>query len=115
MQSHENGGEWISVEAVASSHCLIVCGPPCLGEPVLSDIRILITSLGLVGCLESSVTLFFATAAIAALKKLDVGPAMPAFFRLALTTVAVKSLLPNFPHSPLVHSNRILSLTMPGW
>ena len=25
---------------------------------------------------------------------------MPAFFRLALTTVAVKSLLPNFPHSP---------------
>ena len=51
-------------------------------------------------CLESSVTLFFATAAIAALKKFDVGPAMPAFFRLALTTVAVKSLLPNFPHSP---------------
>ena len=26
---------------------------------------------------------------------------MPAFFRLALTTVAVKSLLPNFPHDPL--------------
>ena len=54
----------------------------------------------LVGCLESWVTLFFATAAIAALEKFDVGPAMPAFFRLALTTVAVKSLLPNFPHSP---------------
>ena len=54
------------------------------------------------GCGESSITLFFATAAIAALKKLDVGPAMPAFFRLALTTVAVKSLLPNFPHNPLV-------------
>ena len=53
------------------------------------------------GRLESSVTLFFATVAIAALKKFDVGPAMPAFFRLALTTVAVKSLLPNFPHSPL--------------
>ena len=35
------------------------------------------------------------------MKKFDVGPAMPAFFRLALTTVAVKSLLPNFPHSPL--------------
>ena len=34
----------------------------------------------------------------------DVGPAMPAFFRLALTTVAVKSLLPNFPHNPLVQS-----------
>ena len=52
------------------------------------------------GCAESSITLFFATAAIAALKKLDVGPAMPAFFRLALTTVAVKSLLSNFPHNP---------------
>ncbi len=26
---------------------------------------------------------------------------MPAFFRLALTTEAVKSLLPNLPHSPL--------------
>ena len=26
---------------------------------------------------------------------------MPAFFRLALTTVAVKSLSPNFPHGPL--------------
>ena len=26
---------------------------------------------------------------------------MPAFFRLALTTLAVKSLLPNFPHAPL--------------
>ena len=35
----------------------------------------------LVGCAESSITLFFATAAIAAFKKLDVGPAMPAFFR----------------------------------
>ena len=35
-------------------------------------------------------------------QKVDVGPAMPAFFRLALTTVAVKSLLPNFPHNPLV-------------
>ena len=31
----------------------------------------------------------------------DAGPAMPAFFRLALTTVAAKSLLPNFPHNPL--------------
>ena len=54
-----------------------------------------------VGRLEISVTLFFATVAIAALKKFDVGPAMPAFFCLALTTVAVKSLLPNFPHNPL--------------
>ena len=34
-------------------------------------------------------------------KKFDVDPAMPAFFRLALTTMAVKSLLPNFPHNPL--------------
>jgi len=41
-----------------------------------------------------------ATAAMAALEKLDVGPVMPAFFHLALTTVAVKSLLTNFPHSP---------------
>ena len=56
---------------------------------------------GLVGRAESSITLFFATVAIAALKKFDVGPAMPAFFRLALTTVAVKSLSPNFPHGPL--------------
>ena len=54
------------------------------------------------GRVESSITLFFAAVAIAALKKLDVGPAMPAFFRLALTTVAVKSLSPNFPHDPLV-------------
>ena len=54
------------------------------------------------GRLESSVTLFFATVAIAALKKFDVGPAMPAFFRLALTTVAVKSQLTNYPHIPLV-------------
>ena len=61
----------------------------------------------LVGCLESSVTLFFATVAIAALKKFDVGPAMPAFFRLALTTVAVKSLLPNFPHNPLVSTHTV--------
>ena len=53
------------------------------------------------GRLESSVALFFATAAIAALKKFDVDPAMAAFFRLALTTVAVKSWLPNFPHRPL--------------
>ena len=55
----------------------------------------------LVGRAESSVPLFFAPVAIAALKKFDVGPAMPAFFRLALTTMAVKSLLPNFPHNPL--------------
>ena len=55
----------------------------------------------LVGRAESSITLFFATAAIAALKKFDVDPAMPAFFRLALTAVAVKSLSPNFPHGPL--------------
>ena len=61
-----------------------------------------ILALTSVGCLESSVTRIEATAAIAALKKFDVGPAMPAFFRLALTTVAVKSLLPNFPHSPTV-------------
>ena len=54
------------------------------------------------GRVESSITLFFAAVAIAALKKFDVGPAMPAFFRLALTTVAVKSLSPNFPHDPLV-------------
>ena len=54
------------------------------------------------GRAESSITLFFATVAIAAWKKLDVGPAMPAFFRLALTTVAVKSLSPNLPYGPLV-------------
>ena len=60
-----------------------------------------ILALTSVGCLESSVTRIEATAAIAALKKFDVGTAMPAFFRLALTTVAVKSLLPNFPHSSL--------------
>ena len=51
--------------------------------------------------LINKVTLFFATAAIAALEKLDVGPATPAFFRLALTTVAVKSYLPNLPSGPL--------------
>ena len=61
----------------------------------------------LVGRLESSVTRLEATAAIAALTccpkhGVDVGPAMPAFFRLALTTVAVKNLLPNFPHNPPV-------------
>ena len=58
------------------------------------------------GRAESSITLFFAKVAIAALTccpkhGFDVGPAMPAFFRLALTTVAVKSLSPNFPHGPL--------------
>ena len=56
---------------------------------------------------ESSITRLEATVAIAALTcypkhGFDVGPAMPAFFRLALTTVAVKSLSPNFPHDPLV-------------
>ena len=61
----------------------------------------LLRFIALVGRAESSITLFFATVAIAALKKFDVGPAMPAFFRLALTTVAVKSLSPNFPHGPL--------------
>ena len=60
----------------------------------------------LVGRLESSVTRLEATVAIAALAScpkhgFDVGRAMPAFFRLALTTMAVKSLLPNFPHNPL--------------
>ena len=60
-------------------------------------------SVDLVGRLINKVTLFFATAAIAALEKLDVGPAMPAFFRLALTTVAVKSYLPNLPSGPLVY------------
>ena len=59
------------------------------------------------GRAESSITLFFATAAIAALKKFDVGPAMPAFFRLALTAVAVKSLSPNFPHGPLAKAQNI--------
>ena len=54
----------------------------------------------LAGRLESSVTLFFVTNAIAALEKLDVGPAMPAFFYLALTPVTVKSLSPNFPAQP---------------
>jgi len=37
---------------------------------------------------------------------------MPAFFRLALTTVAVKSLLPNFPHSPLATSDHYTQLTI---
>ena len=64
------------------------------------------------GRLESSVTRIEATVALAALPSLirlgfDVGPAMPAFFRLALTTVAVKSLLPNFPHDPLVSLNNL--------
>ena len=31
---------------------------------------------------------------------------MPAFFRLALTTVAVKNLFTNFPHSPLARTIR---------
>ena len=61
----------------------------------------------LVGCVESSITRLEAAVAIAALtccpkQGFDVGPAMPAFFRLAPTTVAVKSLSPNFPHGPLV-------------
>ena len=55
--------------------------------------------------LESSVPQLEATVAIAALKKLDAGPAMPAFFRPTLTTVAVKNLLPNFPHKPLTQPN----------
>ena len=76
-----------------------------LGGAVLSVI--VYVACARVGRLEGSVTLCFATAAIAALTKLiknwfDVGPAMPTFFRLALTTVAVKSLLPNFPHDPLL-------------
>ena len=61
----------------------------------------------LVGRAEISITRIEATAAIAALAlfhylRLDVGPAMPAFFCLALMAVAVKSLSPNFPHAPLV-------------
>lgn len=44
----------------------------------------------LVGYLEISVT------------RIEAGSAMPAFFCLALTTVTVKSLLPNFPHNLLV-------------
>ena len=65
----------------------------------------------LVGRLQSSVTQLEATVAIAALAccpkhGFAAGPAMPAFSRLALTTVAlttaaVKSLLQNFPHNPL--------------
>ncbi len=35
------------------------------------------------------------------MKKFDVGLAMPAFFPLAAITLAVKSLLLNFPHDPL--------------
>jgi hypothetical protein len=54
-----------------------------------------------VGRLENKVTIFFVTDAVAALKKLDAGPAMPAFFRLALTPVTVKIQLPNFPSGPL--------------
>ena len=67
----------------------------------------------LVGRAKSSITLFFATVGIAALKKFDVRPAMPAFFRLALTTVAVSSLSPDFPHGPLAQNplkNFVLTL-----
>ena len=58
------------------------------------------------GRLESSITRLEATVAIAALTccpkhGFDEGPAMPAFFRLALTTVTVKSLLPNYLYNPL--------------
>ena len=56
--------------------------------------------------MEGSVTRLEATVAIAALTccpkyGFDTGPAMPVFFRLALTTLVAKSLLPNFPHNPL--------------
>ena len=68
--------------------------------------RLLMPDSKLVGRAESSITRLEATVAIAALTccpkhGVDVGPAMPAFFRLALTTVAVKNLSPNFPHGPL--------------
>ena len=59
------------------------------------------------GRLESSVTRLEVTVAIAALTccpkhGFDVALlSMPAFFRLALTSVAEKSVLPNFPHGPL--------------
>ncbi len=36
---------------------------------------------------------------------------MPAFFRLALTTVAVKSLLPNFPHNPLAETQLSIQIS----
>ena len=38
---------------------------------------------------------------------------MPAFFRLALTTVAVKSLSPNFPHGPLVTRFHVIAIRLP--
>lgn len=56
----------------------------------------------LVGGTECSPIRIEATVVITALEKLDVGPAIPALFGLALMTVAIKSLLTNFPHDPLV-------------
>ena len=63
------------------------------------------------GRLDGSVTRLEATVAIAALiccpmHRFDIGHAMPAFFRLALTTMAEKCLLPKFPHNPLARTVR---------
>ncbi len=60
------------------------------------------------GLLTNKVTVFFATGAIDALPSLtkhglDVELAMPAFFRLALMPVAVKTLSPWFSSGP--HAN----------
>jgi len=51
--------------------------------------------------LINKVTLFFATAANVALAVLCKGKVLPAFFRLALTTVAVKSQSPYLSSGPL--------------
>ena len=75
------------------------------------------------GRAESSKTRLEATVAIAALTccpkhGFDVGPATPAFFRLALTTVAVKSLSPNFPHGPLARHDKLIRgfpITLSGY
>ena len=64
---------------------------------------------GTSGPFGNSVTRLEATVAIAEpacspMHEFGAGPAAPAFFRRALTTVAVKNLIPNFPRNPLAHN-----------
>lgn len=66
----------------------------------------------LVDRLKNKVTIFCVADAIAALKKLDVVPAIPAYFRLALTPATVKVQLPNFSSAPLAVLLRHLVLSL---
>ena len=61
------------------------------------------------GCLESSVTRLEATAAIAALKKLDVGPAMPAFFRASSADCGCEKFVTELPAQPASSFNVVTS------